>query len=148
MMNESRANIYKFIEDMLINDVTQNVYLVNEPQELTQSDVTNGFIVVRVGDLNDASEFDCQAYGWARVFIEAYIPPKSRGRLNTQIYESFESGINMVIKKSQKEQRDAMYWIRNDSILSTDAIDYATANNTFFVFVKSFVVMIDEDLYS
>ena len=49
MLNDSRISIYRYVENILTS-VTENVYLMNEPQELTQSDTEDGFIVIRVGD--------------------------------------------------------------------------------------------------
>ena len=75
MVDESRIGIYNYVYNLIYEIVTENVYSMNEPQELTESDTKDGFIVIRVGDLRDDSEFHLQACGWVRVFIEAYIPP-------------------------------------------------------------------------
>lgn len=143
MINDSRIGIYKYVESLL-TDTFDNVYLMNEPQELLKSDVANGFIVIRVGDLNDESEFEGNAYGWARVFLETYIPPISRGRLNVELYQSYENSINQIIKAAGT-QRNGLYWIQSGSVLSTDANIENNANNAYYLFIKSFVVMIDKD---
>ena len=144
MYDDSRIGIYRYVESLLTTNVTENVYLMNEPQELTQSDTEDGFIVIRVGDFNDASEFDGEAYGWARVFVEAYIPPITRGRLNISKYEQFEDGINLVIKNAAETHSNGLYWIKSDSVLSMDGNDESNANNAYYMFVKSFIVMVEQ----
>lgn len=143
MVNESRIEIYNYLYSLLYGVVTENVYSMNEPQELTDDDTEGGFIVIRVGNLNDESEFTDNAYGWVRCQIEAYIPPISRGRLDVEKYKEFEDGINSVIKDAT-ENTSGTYYIQEDSILSADANEASNANNTYFTFVKSFIVVIDE----
>lgn len=142
MWNNSRINIYEYIESLLVDNVTENVYLMEEPQELTESDTQDGFVVVRVGDFHDASEFDANAYGWARVFVETYVPPISRGRLDVDKYKSYETNINHLFESAPKTHRNALYWIKSDSVLSMDMMHKNNANNAYFMFVKSFVVMV------
>ena len=144
MLNDSRISIYRYVEDILTS-VTENVYLMNEPQELTQSDTEDGFIVIRVGDLMDASEFDGDAYGYARVFVECYVPPITRGRLDVEKYTQFEEDINAAIKLATESDNDGTYWIQPDSFISADMGEDSNANNAYYMFVKSFVVMIDEE---
>jgi hypothetical protein len=149
MVNDSRMGIYEYVESLLVihdnKGVTDNVYLMNEPQELTQSDTEDGFIVIRVGDLNDASEFQGEAYGWARVFVQCYVPPITRGRLDKSKYKAFEDSINEVIKDASTNDNQGTYWIQGDSVLSMDSNDDNNANNAYYMFVKSFIVMIDEE---
>lgn len=142
MISDSRIGIYKYIEDLLVENVTENVYLMNEPQVLTESDTTEGFIVVQVGDFVDAGEFQRESYAWARVFIRVYVPPMNRGRLNVTLYKEFEDAINNVIDTASVEQ-DSTYWIQKDSVLSMDTNSERNADNAYFMFVKSFVVMVD-----
>lgn len=141
MFDESRINIYNYLYDLFHGVVTENVYSIREPQELTKSDTTNGFIVINVGDLHDDSEFDKQAYGWARCFVYAYIPPTKRGKLDFQKFASFENEINNVIN-SAMSNRDGKYGIRNGSVLSADGSNTSNANNSYFTFAKSFIVEI------
>lgn len=145
MLRKSRIDIYNYLYTKLHGVVTKNVYSMNEPQELTESDTKDGFVVIRVGDLNDESEFSGAAYGWARVFIEAYVPPKSRGRLDKEKYVSFENGINAVIENASSQQ-EGIYGIQEGSIISMDAVEETNANNNYFMFVKSFILTIDEVL--
>ena len=144
MLNDSRISIYRYVENILTS-VSENVYLMNEPQELTKSDTEDGFIVVRVGDLLDASEFEGSAYGYARVFVECYVPPISRGRLDVEKYTQFEEDINAAIKLATESDNRGTYWIQPDSFISADMGEDSNANNAYYMFVKSFVVMIDEE---
>ena len=109
MVNESRIGIYEYIEGILTESVTENVYLMNEPQELTQSDVEEGFIVIRVGDLIDESEFSDETFATARVFVECYVPPITRGRLNKELYKKFEDDINAAISHASKTDNKGTY---------------------------------------
>lgn len=146
MVNESRIGVYDYIYELLHGVVTNNVYTMNEPQELTESDTTDGFVVIRVGDMFDESEFELETYGWVRVFIEAYIPPKSRGRLDKAKYKSFEDGINSVINNEMKNGTNDNYSIETDNVISLDGIVDTNANNSYYVFVKSFIVNIDNNI--
>lgn len=143
MLNESRIDIYDYLYNLFYDVVTKNVYSMREPQELTKSDTTDGFIVIRVGDINDESEFSGMAYGWVRCYVEAYIPPMKRGRLDFDKYKSFEDGINGVISvESDKDEGD--YYIKKDSVLSMEDTESSNADNQYFLFIKSFVVVIDK----
>ena len=141
MINESRIDIYDYIEE-LMKQVCDNVYPMGEPMETTEDDVDNGFIVIRVGKLNDDSEFSCEAYIWARCFVTAYVPKKTRGRLNKTLYKQFEDGINGVIKTAEEEQTNN-YFIVPDTILSTDDDETGQQGNQYHVFTKSFIVASD-----
>ena len=144
MLDITRIGVYDYVYNLLYDVVTTNVYSMNEPQELTQSDVNDGFVVIRVGELNDASEFTANAYGWARVYIDAYVPPISRGRLDFEKYKAFEDAINQVIEQATQDA-SGTYYIQDGSVLSMDNNAESNANNAYFMFVKSFVVMIDKE---
>ena len=144
MVNESRMGIYEYIENILTS-ITENVYLMEEPQELTEDDTTNGFIVVTVGDLIDASEFRDSAFGYARVYIRCYVPPISRGRLDVVKYKQFEDDINAAIDLATESDNNGTYWIDEDSIISSDGKDEGNANNTYYMFIKSFIVVVDAE---
>ena len=144
MVNESRMGIYEYIENILTS-ITENVYLMEEPQELTEDDTTNGFIVVTVGDLLDASEFKYSAFGYARVYIRCYVPPISRGRLDTVKYKQFEDAINAAIDHAAEADNNGTYWIDEDSLVSTDGKEDGNANNTYYMFIKSFIVVVDAE---
>lgn len=144
MLNESRSDIYKYLYDMFFDVVTRNVYCINEPQELKQSDINDGFIVLKVGDIVDESQFDGQAYGYTRCYVEAFIPPVSRGRLDYDKFKEFEDGINGIIKNAMQDNKGD-YFVEQGSVLSMDSQETNNANNIFFMFVKSFVVIIDKE---
>lgn len=143
MVNESRIDIYDYLYGLFYNVVSDNVYTMNEPQELTSSDVQDGFIVIYIGSIVDYSEFKDKTYAAARVFVRAFVPPISRGRLDYEMYKAFEDGINSVIKEESENPSSDVYFIQDDDVLSMDeAVE--NANNAYFVFTKSFLVMIDK----
>lgn len=144
MLDKSRIKIYDYLYNLLYDVVTKNVYSMNPPQELIDSDVKDGFIVINVGEINDASEFSCEAYGWARCYITAYVPPITRGRLDYTKYEVFEDAINAVIDNATKEN-GGTYHVEEGSVLSMDDDESSNANNQFFIFIKSFVVNINKE---
>ena len=90
MFNDSRIDIYDYLYNLVYDVVTKNVYRMGEPTETTESDSKDGFVVLKVGNMNDDSEFYCDAYGWVRCTITAYVPKKSRGRLDKTLYKAFE----------------------------------------------------------
>lgn len=144
MLNESRIDIYDYLYNLFYDVVTKNVYSMREPQELTKSDTTDGFIVIRVGDLIDESEFPMQAYGMVRCYVEAFVPPISRGRLDYEKYKTFEDSINATIDLAIETGCSGDYSIEEGSVLSSDGEEISNANNTYFTFIKSFVVIIDK----
>ena len=144
MLNESRSDIYDYLYNLFYDVVTKNVYEMRVPQELTESDTKDGFIVIHVGNLVDESEFTGQAYGEVRCFIEAFIPQISRGRVNHDIYALMENGINTVVKEAS-QSRDGTYHVEEGSILSSDGDDTSNAGNSYFVFIKSFIVNIESN---
>ena len=116
--------------------------LANMQGFVSINDVEDGFIVVRVGVMNDDSEFDGEAYGWARCTVTAYVPKKTRGRLNKELYKTFEDGINGIIKQEQQAQGE--YYIATDGVVSLDNDETAQQGNQYHVFIKSFLVVIDQ----
>lgn len=143
MLKDSRIDIYDYLYGLFYQVVSNNVYRMTPPQELTESDVADGFIVIGLGDINDASEFSKQAYGWSRAFVEVYVPPKSRGRLDKVKYKTLEDALNTAIDNEIATPTNDTYGIESDSVVSMDG-DGGLANNSFNVFIKSFVVFIDK----
>lgn len=143
MLKDSRIDIYDYLYGLFYQVVSDNVYRMSPPQELTEDDTTNGFIIIRLGDVNDESEFSKQAYGWARAFIEVFVPPKSRGRLDKVKYKELEDAVNAVIDDEIANPTNDTYGIESDSVVSMDGDD-GLANNSYHVFMKSFVVLIDK----
>ena len=142
MYNPSRIDIYDYLYNLFYDVVTKNVYSMREPQELTKSDTEDGFLVLSVGSLNDTSEFNGEAYGRVRCYVEAFVPPISRGRLDYDKYKLFEDSVTEVIKQESEAGTNEIYSIEEDSILSSDVEETSNANNTYFVFIKSFIVNI------
>lgn len=144
MLNGSRLGIYNYVYDRIYDVVTRNVYSMFEPQELTSSDATDGFVVIRVGDVVDRSEFMGEAFAQARVWVEAYVPLKSRGRLDKNKYAAFEDALDDVVRGMiQSDGDDTTYGVEDDGVLSMDTDERANANNAFALYVKSFVVTIN-----
>lgn len=141
MFNESRIDLYDYISG-IFSSVSENIYKMKIPQELTESDTTDGFIVVYLGDIYDDSEFLKQAYGDVRVVVSAYIPLKSRGRLNKELYKAFESGINEALDNEISNGNSEHYTIQDDGILSMDDIEDNNANNSYSVYTKTFIVTV------
>lgn len=141
MLNASRIDLYDYLYNIFYDVVTKNVYSMRVPQELTQSDTTEGFIVIRVGGINDESEFSGQAYGRVRCYVQAYVPQRSRGRLDKNKYKEYEDGINAIIKLAAEDSQGE-YNIEEGSIISTDEDEVSNANNAYFTFIKSFIVTI------
>lgn len=142
MIDQSRIKVYDYVYNILYGRVSENVYQLNESQELTESDKKDGFIVIRVGAINDDSEFDGNAYAWCRVFVEAFVPPMSRGRLDEEKYSALEDGINAAVNEEIEYGESEHYSIQSDGIFSTDDFDDSNANNIFYKFIKSFIVII------
>ena len=142
MYNESRTDIYDFLYNLFYDVVTKNVYFMSEPQELTKSDTEDGFIVIRLGDIVDYSEFDMESYGAVRCFVEAYVPTITRGRLDFDKYKEFEDSINEVIKTAS-ETTDGEYSVQYGSVLSMEDVEDSNANSFFHMFIKSFLIQID-----
>jgi len=138
MFDKSRIRLYEYLRSLFYDVVTTNVYEIEEPQELTPSDEKDGFIVIRIGDVNNDSEFGTDAYGWARVYVTAYVPTRNRGRLDFDKYNHFENGILNVIENAS----NAKYHVMENSLLSMDGSEQTNANNFYLTFIKSFLVYI------
>lgn len=146
MFNDSRIGIYDYLYDLIVNsEVTSNVYIVDEPQDLAASDKKDGFIVIKVGGVNDQSQFDLETYGWSRVYIYAYVPSTSRGRLDYNKYKTMENKLNALIRTESKKGEKHGYSIIQNSTLSMDGVKASTANNLFYTFVKSFRIFITQN---
>lgn len=143
MFNDSRIDIYDYLYDIVVdNDVTNNVYMVSEPQDLTTSDKKDGFVVIRAGGINDQSQFDRETYGWTRVYVIAFVPSTSRGRLDYEKYKAMEDKLNLAIETAENSGVVNGYAILKNTTLSMDGATMSTANNLFYTFVKSFRVLI------
>lgn len=142
MFDNSRTDIYDYLYNLMKGVVTDNVYLMTEPQELTQSDLDDGFIVIHVGELIDRGEFQGECFGRARCYVEAFIPPISRGRIDIEKYRAYEEGIMTIINEAIESESEP-YCIQAQGVISSDFGESGNAKNNFFTFVKSFLVITD-----
>lgn len=76
-------------------------------------------------------------------YVEAYVPPLSRGRLDYTKYQEYEDAINLVIANAIGND-DGEFSIQEQSVLSMDTNENSNADNQFFLFVKSFIVVINK----
>lgn len=141
--DSSRIPIYDFLSEILAG-VTDNIYSMTLPTETTKSDIEDGFIVTNVGNINDDSEFEGEAYGWVRCTVTAYISKKTRGRLNKTLYDAYDKGITAAIKAHTGRVDEGDYYILEDSVLSMDDNENTVKGNQYHAFIKSFVVVIDQ----
>ena len=147
MLNKSRSDIYDYLYGLFYGTVTENVYSMSEPQELEDTDRTDGFIVLHVGNMYDNSEFSGQTYGEVRCYVEAYIPPVTRGRLDVDKYREYEEVITQTIENAiASPNQNEDYCIQEDSLISSETEEATNANNIFFVFIKSFIVVINKNI--
>jgi hypothetical protein len=147
MLNKSRSDIYDYLYGLFYGTVTENVYSMSEPQELEDTDRTDGFIVLHVGNMYDNSEFSGQTYGEVRCYVEAYIPPVTRGRLDVDKYREYEEAITQTIENAiASPNQNEDYCIQEDSLISSETEEVTNANNIFFVFIKSFIVVINKNI--
>lgn len=144
MVNISRSDINDYLYNLFYEVVTKNVYLIDVPTELTNSDTKDGFLVISIGTLNDESEFFKQTYGWVRCFVEVYVPVLSRGRFNRAKYKAFEDAVNEVIENEIANPTSEVYSIQNGSTLSADDDEGSNPDNRFTMFIRSFIVNIDQ----
>jgi len=143
MLNDSRIDIYDYLYGLIHGVVSDNVYRMGEPTENTTSDTEDGFIVINVGNINDDSEFSCEAHAQVRCFIVAYVPKKTKGRLNSDKYRFFEEGIKNAIKEEIANGTNENYYIMDDGIISMEDDETTQKGNQYHIFVKSFIVGID-----
>lgn len=139
MFDDSRTPIYDYLYSLFYDVVTRNVYRMIEPAEMTKSDASDGFIVIGLGEFVDESEFAKYAFGSIRAFVYAYVPTRSRGRLDKAKYAQFEQSINNVIYNASIDS-NSTYSIDEGSVLTIDSMESAGEN--FNIFVKSFIVNI------
>ena len=144
MIEQSRIKIYDFLYNLFYDKVTKNVYAMTVPQELTPSDREDGFLVLRVGSIDDESEFMGETYGRVRCFVQAFIPPISKGRLDWTKYTTWEKEVLEVINTEIQAPNSEVYRIESDGILSYDSDEIRNDDNRFNLFIKSFIITIDK----
>lgn len=141
MIDARRAPIYKYITALFEGKVTDYVYLMSVPTNLTDEVAAGGFMVINVGDIQDRSEMMLSNYAQTRVIVQMYVSPKNRGRIDYEQYEEYEKMISDILIEESKKRGDK-YIIDMDSLLSTDAVYNNDGNNVFFQYIISFIVKI------
>lgn len=142
MVEESRIALYEYLKSVF-SGVSENIYSMRVPTENSTEDTKNGFIVIEIGNIVDESEFDLQAYAEVRCFVTAYVPQKTRGRLDSSKYAVFENSINAALHAEIDNPTSDIYYIQRDRILSMDDNEDSQKGNQYNVFVKSFIVTIN-----
>jgi hypothetical protein len=135
-----RMPIYQYVYSLFIDKVTKYIYPMEMPTKLEEEINAGGFMVIRLGEIKDKSQFNLNALASVRVTVEMYIPPKTRGRLDTTLLEKYETSISDIVN-AEVEKAGEKYDISTDGILSTDDI-YNESDNLFFMYIKSFMVLI------
>ena len=143
-MDISRKNIYTYLAN-LFKTVTTNLYRISIPVTLGDDAVANGFIVMKLGNLSDKSEFDLNTYAEIRATIQYFVPSinttTASGVMNTSSFDNIQTQIDAIIT-SESEKTNQKYTISRDGVLSMD--DFYTNNtNSFYVYITSFLITID-----
>ena len=142
-MNESRKDIYSYVAT-LFTSVTTNIFRGEIPKSLSGTCATNGFMVLRLGELRDDSEFDMEAFGRVRMNVEFYVPSVSTsnagGVMNTTKFDEAQDDIDAIVN-AECAKRNQTYTISRDGILSFDDF-YSNSANTFHVYITSFIITI------
>lgn len=144
MVDESRNNLNDFLYGLFYGKVSNNVYPKDVPTELTKSDTEDGFIVLRAGGITDFSEFADETFGNVRCYVEVYVPVISRGRYNREAYKAFEDDVNKVIKDEIAHPSCYKYTVLSNDILSFDDDERSNGDNRYMLFIKSFLVHIED----
>ena len=146
-MNVSRKDLYLYVVDMLY-DITKNVYPKEIPTTLSSDAVSNGFIVIRMLQMKDFSEFDLDTYVQVRVSVECYVPnintTDTQGRLSTKKFDDMQKAVDAKIK-AECEKVNQTYSISRDGILSEDDT-YTNKACSFSVYITSFLVTITNEV--
>ena len=142
-MQTSRKEIYSYVAT-LFTGFTKNIYRISIPETLGSNAISNGFMVLRMGDINDFSEISLETYGQLRMYVEFYTPSTdtqtANGIMNTQKFEAAQAAIDNIIK-AESEKQNQVYTISRDSILSSDDF-FTNKTNSFFVYITSFLITI------
>lgn len=135
----SRQDIYSYITT-IFSSVTKNIYPIEIPSTLSSDAVKNGFIVLKLNEIKDQSEFLSDTYSDPRMYVESYIPSKADGSINKTKYEEIQSTIDSIVLEECKKTNQ-VYTISKESILSGDDF-YTNKTNSFFMYIASFTITI------
>lgn len=117
-----------------------NIYRIEIPQTLTSDATKNGFIILKMGSLNDSSEMGLNTYAQVRMYVECYIPAmQADGTINTSKYKAAQDAIDIIVNAECLKQNQTYTISRDDGVLSTE--DYFTnKTNSFFIYITSFLI--------
>lgn len=140
-MSVFRAELYSYVAN-LFTGFTKNIYRISIPETLGADAVTNGFMVLNMGEVRDYSEFGENAYAQARIYVQYYVPNAStstaNGIMNTAKYDDAQKRIDAILE-AEYNKINQPYTISRDDILSTDDF-YTNKTNSFSVYIKSFII--------
>lgn len=138
----SRKNLYSYVASMFVG-IVKGIYK-HMPTALSPEDTTNGFIVIRMGNIDDSSEFYGNTYAKTRIYVECYVPDvnttTTNGVMSTTKYDAMQQAVDDKID-AECEKVNQTYTISRESILSSDDT-YVNKAVSFMVYITSFQVII------
>jgi hypothetical protein len=141
-MSVSRKNLYSYVASMFVG-IVKGIYK-HMPTTLSTEDTTNGFIVIRMGNIDDSSEFYGNTYAKTRIYVECYVPDvnttTTNGVMSTTKYDTMQQAVDDKID-AECEKVNQTYTISRESILSSDDT-YVNKATSFMVYITSFQVII------
>ena len=141
-MNVSRKDLYSYVATMFVG-VVKGIYR-HMPTSLSSEDTANGFIVLRMGNIEDESEIFLNAYAKTRIYVECYVPDvntsTTNGVMSTTKYDAMQQAVDNKID-AECEKVNQTYTISRESILSSDDT-YVNKAVSFMVYITSFQVII------
>jgi len=141
-MSVSRKNLYSYVASMFVG-IVKGIYK-HMPTALSPDDITNGFIVLRMGNIDDSSEFYGNTYAKTRIYVECYVPDvntsTTNGVMSTTKYDTMQQSVDDKID-AECEKVNQTYTISRESILSSDDT-YVNKAVSFMVYITSFQVII------
>lgn len=141
-MSVSRKNLYSYVASMFVG-IVKGIYK-HMPTALSPEDTTNGFIVIRMGNIDDSSEFYGNTYAKTRIYVECYVPDvnttTTNGVMSTTKYDAMQQAVDDKID-AECEKVNQTYTISRESILSSDDT-YVNKAVSFMVYITSFQVII------
>ena len=141
-MSVSRKNLYSYVASMFVG-IVKGIYK-HMPTALSPDDTTNGFIVIRMGNIEDSSEFYGNTYAKTRIYVECYVPDvntsTTNGVMSTTKYDAMQQSVDDKID-AECEKVNQTYTISRESILSSDDT-YVNKAVSFMVYITSFQVII------
>jgi hypothetical protein len=141
-MSVSRKNLYSYVASMFVG-IVKGIYK-HMPTTLSTEDTTNGFIVIRMGNIDDSSEFYGNTYAKTRIYVECYVPDvnttTTNGVMSTTKYDAMQQAVDDKID-AECEKVNQTYTISRESILSSDDT-YVNKAVSFMVYITSFQVII------